>query len=872
VKHVMSFSTALALAFLVVTATTGCDPDGGGVPPGGMSLAPAGGSGGPALPGAGGSGPGGNAGTVPGAMGGPGSGGSPGPGAPVGGQAGQTPPGAMPPPAARTLAFRMAPLDAVMKAAFEILIEVRDPSGQVDAADSTTQVTLARASGSGQLTGTLTRTAAAGLVRFEDLEYDQWENVTIQASAMGLAPIVSPAVPVRPILRLKDPPALQVRRMLPLGPLSVELADGAGTPVAPRPGQKVTLEVTANGAAIAGGAERTFAMAGATWNSVTFMAAGNVTLTFRSEDLQPLSQGVLVFDSSRTEALWLPAARVGVPYMASLPTGATSYQLGDGELPPGLTLDPATGVVSGTPTVAVHVRLPLTGQMGDSLSIWMTDLSVFPETELAPARLDEMDAAGPFTVGQLDEMVNVVSRNRMVKVRVYYPQTSGRVATGKLPLVVFHHGAANTSGPAGGPFSTIYLRYDPLLKRWASHGFIVATIDGIDTIVSQGRGVGLSLMNLTNMSENQRATITHLKNRNADEGWPLGGHVDGDRVVVAGHSRGGGASLITTAANPEVMGAILLKPIDPLMAPGGETMWSRKLPARPMLLNIASDDGDVIYPICDFLFERRSSVQSAHTIVGTVHNYTLGCSEAVCGPERGLRPRITREQDWAITNAYATAFLKYVAQGDLRYAALLFGQPGLSTGLSQLGVLTRGDRAAAALVVDDFQDGDLARNKLGQPTRATGFSADLDEPSMTSVIARLAANSRLRVLYGRAANLAFSKAHKLTWTAAGASYRTELGGLDVRGRGAFVLRARSDAGKIDAAALSIVFTDRNGGTATLPGTGHLGANGFNARFADLIVPVADIRAGGADPTSLAAIELRISAPMGTLLLDDLRFE
>jgi pimeloyl-ACP methyl ester carboxylesterase len=400
----------------------------------------------------------------------------------------------------------------------------------------------------------------------------------------------------------------------------------------------------------------------------------------------------------------------------------------------------------------------------------------------------------------------------------------------------------------------------------------VATIDGVDTIVSGGRGTGLSLMNLTAMSENQRAAITHFKSKNADEAWMLGGHVDGERVVVAGHSRGGGASLVTTAANPDVMAAILLKPIDPLMAPGGEAQWSRKLPARPMLINIASDDGDVIYPICDFLFERRNSLQSAHTIVGTVHNFTLGCSEAACGPEGRTRPRISREQDWAITNAYATAFLKYVAQGDLSYAPLLFGQPGLSTALSPLGVLVRGDRGAAALVVDDFQDTDPARNKLGQPTRASGVTADLDEPSMTSVIARFPANSRLRTLYGRAGNLTFSKAHKLVWTAPGASYRTELGGLDARGRGAFVLRARSDAGRIAPGDLSIVFTDSAGGTATVAGGGHLGTNGLNARFSDLIVPVAAIRTGGADPGRLAAVEIRLTAPMGTLLIDDLRFE
>jgi dienelactone hydrolase len=835
-------------------------------PPAGNSLTPPGGANPGTTPPPG---PGGG-GNVPGAGGAPGGGGSPGAG---GSGPMVTPPGAP----KKALVFRMTPMDAVMKAAFELLVEVTDGAGKVDAADNTTAVTVKLATGGGQLTGTLTRMATAGVARFEDLEYDQWENITVEASATGFASAISPAVPVRPMLRLKQPPALQVRRMTPLGPLSIELADGAGGVVAPRPGQKVTLEVAASGAMIPGGPERVLeAGAGATWGSVTFMAPGNVTLTFRSEDLQPLSQAVLVFDLSRTEALWLPAARVGVPYTAALPAGARTYQITAGTLPAGLTLDPATGALSGTPSQPVHARMQLAGESGGTLTIWRTDLSIFPETEMPPQPLDQLNADGPFAVGTLDEMVNVASRNRMVKARVYYPQTAGRVAEGKFPVVVFHHGAANTSPNPASPFSTIYLRYDPLLKRWASHGFVVATIDGLDTIVNGGRGTALSIMNLTAMSENQRATITHLKTRNAQTGesggWALAGHLDDERVAVAGHSRGGGASLITTAANPEVMAAILLKPIDPLMAPGGDMQWSRKLPARPMLINIASDDGDVIYPICDFLFERRASLQSAHTIVGTVHNYSLGCSEPICGPEGRARPRITREQDWAITNAYATAFLKYVVGGDLRYASLVFGEAGLSTGLSPLGVLVRGDRGAAALVVDDFQDADAARNKLGQPTRATGFSQAVDEPSMTSVVARLSPNSRLRALYNRAANLAFSKAHKLVWTAPGASYRTELGGLDVRGRGAFVLRARSDMARIAPADLTITFTDSAGGTATLPGTGLVGSNGLNARFSDLIVPVAAIARAGADPGRLAAVEIKLAAATGTLLLDDLRFE
>jgi dienelactone hydrolase len=530
-------------------------------------------------------------------------------------------------------------------------------------------------------------------------------------------------------------------------------------------------------------------------------------------------------------------------------------------------LTPGPSTRNRVPSAAVHARMHLRGQLGDNLTLWLTDLSIFPQSEPPSPRLDDLDREGPFPVGSIDETVEVVSRNRNAKVRFYYPQSGGGVAEGRFPVIVFHHGAANTSGAQGSPYNTVYLRYAPLLERWASYGFVVATIDGVELI----RGTSSNLMNLTAMSENQRATIEYLKRRSADPEWALGNHLDTERIVAAGHSRGGGASMITTAANPDVMAAILLKPLDPFITAGGESQWSGKLPARPMLLNIAGDDGDVTYPICDFIFERRASVQAAHTIVGTVHNFTLGCSDQrACGPER--RPRITREEDWAITNAYTVAFLKYVVQGDLDYGSLLFGQPGLSTALSPLGVLARGDRGAAALKVDDFQDDDRARNQLGRPAAGKGFVMDLDEPSMASVIARMSAGSRLRSLYGRMANLAHSRAHKLVWNAAGATYRTELGALDVRGRGAFVLRGRSDGTALPSDALTITFIDSAGRRAILGGAAHLGRNGLGARFSDLIVPLTAIDAAGADTAALDAIEIRFDAGAGNVLIDDLRFE
>src|SRR5205823_1064307 len=111
----------------------------------------------------------------------------------------------------------------------------------------------------------------------------------------------------------------------------------------------------------------------------------------------------------------------------------------------------------------------------------------------------------------------------------------------------------------------------------------------------------------------------------------------------------------------------------------------------------------------------------------SLHSFT--CDES-CPPDNGQSAGITRAQSWSITNAYAVAFLKFAADGDLSWAPLLFGHEGASSQLSPLGVRLRSDRRAAAEVVDDFQNGTAGRNVLGLAARETQMSWSADEPSL----------------------------------------------------------------------------------------------------------------------------------------------
>jgi dienelactone hydrolase len=759
------------------------------------------------------------------------------------------------------LAFATLPAAANVNGRFEVWCRVNDELGNMTL-DSRSMVTI-RAVGGGALHGTLTRQALRGQVVFDDLSYDRWEPIKLTIAAAGFADTTTATqIPVRPLMRFVKMPPGHVPVGSAVGPFQVELVDGLGHPV--MADQTVTLDGA--GSEALGGADRSFATGPAVYDKVILHDPGAQTLVWHSAGLADLVMAVTVHEGQDTESTWLPAARVGVPYRATLPPPGQDFHLLDGELPHGLTLEP-DGELHGVPTVAGHTQVPIFATRDDGSSVlWKTDLSIFPEVEpVAPVALDTLDHDGPFGLGIIDDTIAVPSRRTSIPARIFYPTPHGpgSVADGLHPLIVFHHGAViiDPTHP------TVYDRYDHFLRRWATWGYVVVTVDAPELVWVNGRLVDATLNNLNAMSEDQRAAIAYFKSRVSDPTFPLAGHVDVDRIIAAGHSRGGGASIITARAEASVVAGVLIKPLDPMQTVGGEEVWDVPLPAKPFLLLIAGNDGDLPYPMVDFLYERRTGPVVAPTILGSLHSWSC---DASCPPDPMIPIGVPREQDWSVTNAYAVAFLAYASAGDLSYAPLLFDHDGLSTHLSQLGTLVRSDRAAAPLVIDDFQLGTPGRNHLGLPCSDSGMAWSADEPSLITALPSLPPGYEFtRLLYERPGNLTLSSAHRLRWAQDGASYVSALGGLDVRGRTAFVLRARTDQGAIDPARLTVRLRDAAGKEVAVAGAGHTGDNGIGARFSDLIVPLGEL--AGLDLERLDSLAL-VFQGAGTLLIDDLRFE
>jgi dienelactone hydrolase len=770
-------------------------------------------------------------------------------------------------PAERGLAFVEVPAAIRLNARFRVAVELRDDGGAARAKDDETQVTIS-ATGTGALRGTLTQTAAAGRVVFDDLSFDKWEPIRLTVAATGFASSsTSVPIPVRPLLRFASRPPNRFLVGEDTGKFAIELVDGLGRSVKSENAVRLTPEP--DDFDVDGGPDHPLTEGTATFPSLRFKSLGAKTLVWTSPGLADLLLSVTVFAEQREQGLWVPAARVGVDYKTELAPAGADFRLLRGSLPKGFSIEPS-GLLHGFPTAPQYARFEVVATIpGQSPMLSRVEFPIYPAQETRGAPLDDLGAPGPYEVASLDDLVPIRARNVKAPMRAFYPARGGKPADGVFPLVVFHHGA----GIVDAARPRLYDQYDHFLRHWASHGFVVATVDATDLVWENRRWVPGSLANLDAMAENLRATIAHVAKRETEPSFTLHGHVDATRVVVAGHSRGAAAAIIAARADPRVVGGVLIKPLDPANTVGGSATWTGPLPPKPFLLVAAGNDGDLPYPMVDYLFERRAAPMVEVTILGSLHYYSVADGGPQAKFDEGTTPGVTRHEDWDVTNAYAVAFLKYAASCDLDMAQRLFGGAAASCSLTSGGVIVQSDRRAESLLVDDFQDDNPGRNSFDLPNHDENMTVSADEPSLVSAIRTFSETYRrmYSAFYQRPDILAASSAHRLEWRLGPATYRLTLPSLDVKGRAAFVLRARTLNGRFDDAQMRIAFTDDAGKRASVPLKGHVGAAGLRSRFADVVVPVSEIAAAGLDMENIASVEIVLDG-VGALLIDDLRFE
>ena len=616
------------------------------------------------------------------------------------------------------------------------------------------------------------------------------------------------------------------------GPLELIVLDGSVDPIGPR-----------NFAAIDGVA---------TVDGLQIDTPGWLALSISTSGCAGAEVGPLVFGLNRLdEPVFLEGGRLGVSYESRLPAFGV---VGIRGLPAGLELTPVSAAISGIPSEAGHHSFEAATLWEDDVRVLNVRLPVFDGAEVEPGAAP--NDPGPFEVLVIDAVIPSIEVSwgvmEDVGLRVVYPD-----AAGPFPLIGFHH-AAHSPGQ-------IYANYTVLHDHWASHGFVVASVDG-----AANTGMRQSWQNLTDISTVQLAAIDAVLGEDGE------GLVDRDRILVSGHSRGGGASLISLWRRPELLGAIGFEPVSPLQTPSQD--WDdaarnadRAYPAKPILLFSAANDTDEPWPYVDTAYEQTVGPTAVVTIHGANHEYTYDEDT----PGGSGSSSISFDERHEIDQFYSTAFLLRFAYDDLRYDSLLFGREGQSSDESELGVSVHGRRFMnTALIVDDFL-GDADENLFGGANVPSELERNENAAPYSEGL-RGRGEEQIR----RIATWALSR--RIEWGSIGASLSFDLdgggGAWDLTGREAILLRAAracasfpSRCNDIDTE-FSVVLTDAAGQEASVVVTAGMGVLGISGRhWSRTILDLADFT--GVDMSALSSIELRFDeSDSGDVWVDDLRFE
>lgn len=769
------------------------------------------------------------------------------------------------------------------------------------------RLTVHKRAGSGRLKSQAFYIANGTSALLPKISYDAWDTPIIEvatpySSSRGSIPMAVNLTTGGPTLFVLPSTAQNV---------TVSVRDGLDKPFAV---SDTFSWAVLNGATVVGSGA--IGVTNASSFTVPFpsLAAGSYTFVVTpAVGLALLGVPVAMLTDYPGPVVTLRPARVGSPYVetaSGIVTGTpTSYSLASGSLPAGLSLDPVTGAITGTPTAAGTSRCVIVGSVAGVNRPMRATLSVFSagDTEfVAGQNFGFTGATPPYTLTTVDSSVTPTSTfdngNPTFQIRAHYP-TQVATITAPMPLLVLQHGRGFD-----------HIEYNDVLGRVARWGFVC--VSGGDYysffgLNEPGYGGTQPYETPTQFAEGgmesasgiQERLIRRMIIRNRTVGDVLFGKIDESRIFVAGHSRGGGSvhagqsrgfNFKLLASPPQIpvtettglAGYIGLMPFDlwyfgacqppsvPAVPGGiGATPYNipRILRRIPGLIFASELDGDLIYPICDQMIERRSTATCFLTIWGANHNNTGDAH-----PFSDAATTITALQQRNILVQWMTAFLLRFGYDRLDLEGHLFGSEHAQS--SQVGRVAYRD-ISAPLMVLDAQNGNVAQNTLSLPNVASaGITAALVDPYPLLGSFGNAASRSVRLVF--------------TTTGAGKTFRTTVSstGLDVQAKKRLVFEIRqSGTTGFNWISIDARLTDINGGTALVnvynhvpnpdtsaflpiyPIAGHSTNRPLN-RFLQVEVPLASF--AGVDLSQLASItfEFNNASTTSNILLDDVRIE
>lgn len=404
------------------------------------------------------------------------------------------------------------------------------------------------------------------------------------------------------------------------------------------------------------------------------------------------------------------------------------------------------------------------------------------------------------------------------------------LADGAFGLIVFAH-ANNDS------VCQIFESYYSLHDHWASWGWVVASVDGTAHNCDRGNRTNIELR-----ADGMVAAVDHMRELNEDPDSRFAGKIDFDRVVLAGHSRGGGAAFEAARRVDGVLGIISLQGIDPVAFGFGGRATS-----LPTLGITAGNDVDLNYPRVEPIEDRLGGPYSWVNITGGIHAYTAD----VVPLEFDDRPGITRQNQHDVTELFTTAFLHSIS-ADAAHDDVLYSLAGVRAAreVSPYGAYQRWRTANAEVSIDSYDRADPTTNELGGRSTFEGFERAEEvftyQPDSASEAGRFGASRSL-----------------LLQSLAPATYRTEVGEVDCSATPVLQFRVKGPDFGVVAPTMTVRLEHTQGIDEVAIGEAHLGPMPLSNRFQQVVVPLPN------PDITLQAIELEI--PGGTLFVDDLRF-
>jgi hypothetical protein len=577
----------------------------------------------------------------------------------------------------------------------------------------------------------------------------------------------------------------------------------------------------------------------------------------------------VVADSARTDTGVAPDTRgdTTVPFDTLAPdTLATDTATSDASKD-SLVVDTATAdtaVDSDPPdTAPVDTGTFDAPSDGGILDCGAVGKAIDPPSTLDPATV------GPLSVGHKTFVVPKLDALTSVNVRVTYPTNAdGTPHAGKHAWVMFHHAV---HGPYPG---VIYDKYDGIFDKWASHGFIVFSIDGARVFFPTSAGTSLTWTQQQAVGRMMDQAITYFLDQQTKASFELGCRLDPARLAVAGHSRGGGAALTVPTARTDgatIKGYVGFQPVDPEALCGSSTCAPLPGFDIPELWLDSALDGDVSYPINALQYSRARSWATHVTILGSKHTYTL---DTPYPDQGGATATITPDEHKAVCNQYGIAFLRARVRDETPAAADLariFGAAGMHTTVSSGDVTIRWKPPATDLSYlarfDEAIPGGAGNTVPGDAITNEG---GLTLASFETYAASVGGTGERTVS-------ALIKSVQLTWTASGGAMVVPLRAGAFTGKKAITFELEypdSVSATSGTAPLNLEIVDSDGGKATIDVDTIVGP-GWKLRPRRLSIAHLDLTTGLSTVNLTKATSLRFVAKAtttGHAVIDILRIE